>query len=177
MKIYRLETKSGRGVYSFLFEAWTKEDYTGGEGTRHPGPQRDSLFNMNHEARFGVSADCYTFTGKYVFGFSSPAQMLRWFFNRDDLALLEAEKGIRVSVYECDDVIEGNTQVAFGIWHHQLFNPIATYGLVEFYDLFAGKGGVEDNAGELPSYKQHQRRYPPGEAPVAKPVVVGFDTR
>lgn len=140
MKIYRLEDQQGFGVYSAICITCTQEDYFGGVNTRHPGPQNDSLFCKNHVEKLGFTAGSLKgFSGKYVFGFNSPAQVLRWFFNREDLALLESEKNIQISVYDCDDVIEGNTQVAFGIWHHMLFTPVKTYGLTEFYDQFAGK--------------------------------------
>lgn len=140
MKIYRLENKRGEGVYhgASLWSLPLKEDYNGGPGTRHPGPHRDTLFCENHLRVLGSSAESGGFSGLYVFGFNSPAQVLRWFFNRDDLATLEQE-GFRLGVYECADVIEGNTQAAFGRWHQLLFTPVVTYGLVEFYDLFAGK--------------------------------------
>jgi len=142
MKIYRLENHLGHGVYNAANLNWPVdeglvEDYSGDgkNESRHPGPQKDSLFVKNcakkHPAafadvnfldnvlaRFAVQTviEC-----RYVFGFRSPAQLLRWFFNREDLVLMERERCIRVSVYECDDVIEGSTQVAFGIWHHLLF--------------------------------------------------------
>lgn len=138
MKIYRLETKSGDGVYgAAIFRGITTEDYFGGEGTRHPGPFRDTLFCENEQRKLG----CKGFSGRYVFGFNSPEQVLRWFFNRDDLATLESN-GIQLSVYECSDVIEGNTQVAFGVWHHALFPPAVVYSLTKFYDLFAGKSPI-----------------------------------
>lgn len=139
MKIYRLENRQGSGVYSVLLDSGTQEDYYGGKNTRHPGPRNDSLFCENHVTKLGALVGGRDFSGKYVFGFNSPAQVLRWFFNREDLALLESQSGIQISVYDCDDVIEGNTQVAFGIWHHTLFTPVKTYGLTEFYDQFAGK--------------------------------------
>lgn len=146
MKIYRLETRAGIGVYRVINHERLLENYSGGPGTRHPAPWRDSLFCDNHLKKLGTSADDIGFSGRYVFGFASPQQVLRWFFNREDLATLEKETGIQVSVYECEDVIEGNTQVAFGVWHHTLFVPVVRYGLVEFYDLFAGKPAEETSS-------------------------------
>lgn len=95
--VYRLETRHGQGVYSgtTVVRAQSKfhvDLYYDVE--RHPSP--------NNDARLSDVWRKLTMLGKdqsYYFGFSSKAQMRRWFF-RADIRRFLAEQGIVMNKYE-----------------------------------------------------------------------------
>lgn len=135
MKIYRIENNDKKGVYRYIndwVEANLQQDYRG--GPRHPSPMNDSLFCDSCREK---DISIWSFSGKYVFGFTGPKQLFRWFYDEDDLIRLEDE-GFQVSVYECDDVLVGHTQIAFNQVFHENNEPIEVYSLCQFVDKFSG---------------------------------------
>ena len=132
MLIFRLETIDKKGIYQSGLTSKSKEWYQG-NNTKHPAPWDDSLFNENCKKQTGHFADEWGSFFNFVFGFSSPAQVLRWFYNLDDLKYFE-ENGIKINVYESKTFIEGNTQIAFHKSEHT--TPVKTYLPTEFYAEF-----------------------------------------
>lgn len=144
MKIYRLEDSCKTGVYQGALRPWRatpvklNQQYSGDQ-IRHPTPENDSKFVESYRAK-GIQK--YDWAGRYVFGFESPAQVFRWFFDYDDLIALEYAD-YHVSVYECDDVIVGNTQVAFSAHFHLFNQPIQIISMCEFIDKFSSNANQE----------------------------------
>ena len=131
MLIFRLETIDKKGIYQSKLTLCAKERYSGNI-TKHPAPWDDSLFNENCKKITREEAN-FNSINNFVFGFSSPAQVLRWFYNLDDLKYFE-ENGIKINVYESKTFIEGNTQIAFHKSEHT--TPVKTYLPTEFYAEF-----------------------------------------
>lgn len=101
MIVYRVENAVGVGPYASgdACDIW---DYAYIDSDRHPGPGGRDLFE------FPLTA---------VFGFTSKAQLRKWFHASERRA---AEKlGLLVYVYKCDkrDVFRGRQQCAFSREH------------------------------------------------------------
>ncbi len=140
MKIFRLETDKKFGIYQSTAMLFTADQYSG-DRTKHPRPCDDSRFNEECINKTGKDALRYGYSGSYVFGFSSPEQLLRWFYEEYDYVVFE-EHSVRIAVYECDDVIVGNTQVAFSKLFHDGNEPMQVYLPTVFWDTFGKSGGA-----------------------------------
>lgn len=130
MKIWRIENDDYRGIYHGILHIQTEINYLG-ISSRHPAPLKDSMFAENAYDKgfdFVWSDDLQA----YYYGFSSPEQLLNWFYNYDDLIRFEYA-GFHVTVIESNDVIEGNTQCAFC---HVGCTRVQQHSMCEFLDLY-----------------------------------------
>ncbi len=138
-KVYRLEHRITRfGVYN---DASSREvilnDEFGDTLVNWPLPQNDALFVKNSKMDqwdIGTSR----FNGLWRFGFDSLSQLFKW-FNNEQLLLEIAKRNVVLRVYDCFDVIVGNSQVMFSSNYHFVANIIDT---LEIKDILANKDGT-----------------------------------
>ena len=118
-KIYRIQHKETKdGVYKYRGESPKYSEQFGeivcnGDSSEvHPGPLDDSLFKDNYLEKGGSALDIYFKLTKYIFGFESIEQLRFWLYN-DSMICFLAEWDFELVIYESENVIVGNTQVAF----------------------------------------------------------------
>jgi len=112
MKVYRLESPDGQGVYSngaarTICEKLDNENLAFDLSYHHPMPRQDSKLIESVGAKSG---DTYVENGK--FGFTSYDQYRAWFYSDEFLEKCEEYK-LLLCVYEAETVYEGFTQCIF----------------------------------------------------------------
>lgn len=106
MRVYRLESPKGEGVFTsgLVFDARTRAGVEGDDAQcpyRHPSPYTDV---PDWEER-GFPKD-------FVCGFRSLAHLLAW-FDSEAVRVEMAKLGAVMRVYEAGDVLEGTSQIMF----------------------------------------------------------------
>lgn len=106
MKIWRVETPDGGGIYRGNFSAsdWYDEGF---HNARHPTPSEDALLSEKwDDFRFQHSG--------IRFGFTSREQMRAWLYKAEWRARLK-DLGCRAVIYEVPDgfALAGDTQAVF----------------------------------------------------------------
>lgn len=108
MRIYRMESDSGVGMYraAYCGPVYSLDQQAGYE--RHPAPTQDAGMS----AQWGDLRPSQR--EKYFFGFSSLAQWRRWLYTDEVLDYLYGA-GVRLAVYDVPDesCIVGFTQAVF----------------------------------------------------------------
>lgn len=109
-KVYRIENIDGEGIYTACSRSDDMYDMLSNyqDAPRHPTPYQDPKMcgAWSNRDRCGDA--------EMVFGFSSKAQLKRWFNRARDRKLMDDE-GFRVSIYAVgnEDILRGLVQVAF----------------------------------------------------------------
>jgi hypothetical protein len=135
-QVWRLEAADGTGVYRHV-DGEIIEGYM--KSQQHPMPGDDTLLSVNLRKDY---EEVYRAYGQVIFGFDSPRQLLRWFYDEEDLREFGAQ-GIFVTVYESDKVYMGHSQVCFPQWEHATNNPVRRMTPDEFLAEFGSEKPTE----------------------------------
>jgi len=132
MLFFRLEDDNYRGVYCvhpYAFFA-PPSDETAYDTQRHPVPGKDTRLQAGLVAKGlkGWDLEYVHKRGHYRFGFSSRKQLRAWFYD-ESLYVAMTANGVKLSIYEVPEVIEGNAQAVIAAEHHTPQNLVARISL------------------------------------------------